>query len=127
MAPSTTPIPPPIIPPHPKTKRPIPAGIQTNGLASSSSPSPSISAKKPPNSAKQSAKATATNGGTVTVARPNNQIRSEITALPNGNVRSSISAAAQPAPSSAIEPAAVPVVVEQRKSPCFGSQKNTSS
>ncbi|KAJ4410028.1 hypothetical protein N0V82_009333 [Gnomoniopsis sp. IMI 355080] len=113
MAPSTTPIPPPVIPPHPKTKRPVPAGIQTNGLASSSSPSPSMSAKKAPNSAKALAKSAAASGGTVTVARPNNQIRSEITALPNGNVRSSISAAAQPAPSSAIEQAAVPVVVEQ--------------
>ncbi|CAN8103434.1 unnamed protein product [Discula destructiva] len=126
MAPTTaTPIPPPVIPPHPKPKRPVPAGIQTNGLAASSSPSPSMSAKKPPNSAKQSVKAAAaaaaaannnnSSGGTVTVARPNNHIRSEITALPNGHARSSISAASAPppAPSSAIEPAAVPVVPEQ--------------
>lgn len=116
MAPSTTPIPPPVIPPYPKTKRPIPAGIQTNGVVSSSSPSPSMSAKKPPNSAKHSGKAAAANGGTVTVARPTNQIRSEITANPNGSARPSTNGAVQQSvPSSAIEPPLVPVVVQQRQ------------
>ncbi|KAI0479481.1 Spt20 family-domain-containing protein [Xylariaceae sp. FL0804] len=44
MAPVVTAVPPPV----PKIKRPPPPGIQTNGASSSQSPSPSISAKKPP-------------------------------------------------------------------------------
>lgn len=116
MAPSTTPIPPPVIPPHPKTKRQIPAGIQTNGAPSSSSPSPSMSAKKPPNSAKQAPNSASANGGTVTVARPPNRVRQEITAQPNGATRPGTNGATQPTPTGAADPAMTPVDVQQRES-----------
>lgn len=74
-----------------------------------------MSAKKPPNSAKQAPNSTSTNGGTVTVARPPNRIRQEITAQPNGTVRAGTNGATQPVSTGAADPAMIPVVVKQRE------------
>ncbi|CAK7272685.1 hypothetical protein SEPCBS119000_005254 [Sporothrix epigloea] len=75
MAPiSVTAVPPPTIPTKPK--RPTPAGIQTNGASSvRSSPSPSLTNKKPPVAGKSVAHTSSTvpNGMTVTPVRPPNR------------------------------------------------------
>ena len=67
MAPiSVTAVPPPAIP---KAKRPLPAGVQTNGASSiRSTPSPLLTSRKPPVSGKASS--AAPNGMTVTPVRP---------------------------------------------------------
>ncbi|GJC83593.1 SAGA complex subunit spt20 [Colletotrichum liriopes] len=69
MAPVVTAVQPPSV--ASKVKRPVPPGIQTNGANSiRSSPSPSMSTKKPPNSA-------TTNGANPQSARPVNRTRRE--------------------------------------------------
>ncbi|KAK8920060.1 SAGA complex subunit spt20 [Metarhizium anisopliae] len=61
-----------------KIKRPVPPGIQTNGIASSnSSPSPSMSAKKPPTSAKQAPNSASDRSITASTVRPVNRARRE--------------------------------------------------
>ncbi|KAI8687713.1 hypothetical protein NCS55_00023300 [Fusarium keratoplasticum] len=62
-----------------KAKRPIPPGIQTNGVISSSksSPSPSMSAKKPPPSAKQPPHSASERAITASTVRPINRARRE--------------------------------------------------
>ena len=77
MAPiSVTAVPPPTIPT--KAKRPTPAGVQTNGASSiRSSPSPSLTSKKPPATGKSvafgGASTSGPNGITVTPVRPPNR------------------------------------------------------
>lgn len=62
-----------------KVKRPIPPGIQTNGMiqSSKSSPSPSMSAKKPPSSAKQPPHSASERSITASTVRPINRARRE--------------------------------------------------
>ncbi|GJD04531.1 hypothetical protein ColKHC_13356 [Colletotrichum higginsianum] len=69
MAPVVTAVHPPSV--ASKVKRPVPPGIQTNGASSArSSPSPSMSTKKPPNAA-------TANGVNPQSARPTNRTRRE--------------------------------------------------
>lgn len=64
-----------------KIKRPAPPGIQTNGVSSSrSSPSPSMSAKRPPSAARQQSNPPNANGAAASSARPPNRQRKEASA-----------------------------------------------
>jgi len=59
-----------------KIKRPIPPGIQTNGVVTSqSSPSPSMSAKRAPSAVRQPSNPPTTNGANPPSARPQNRPR----------------------------------------------------
>ncbi|KAM7220879.1 Spt20 family domain containing protein [Rhypophila decipiens] len=81
MAPTVT----AAVPPAPvtgKIKRPIPPGIQTNGVvvggaAARSSPSPSMSAKRPPSAVRQPSNPPTANGMTPSSARPPNRLRKD--------------------------------------------------
>jgi transcription factor SPT20 len=76
MAPVVTAIPPPQPAAAPKSKRPIPPGIQTNGVVSTSksSPSPSMSAKRTPSAIHPPLNPPAVNGSST---RPANRQRRE--------------------------------------------------
>ncbi|GKT44518.1 uncharacterized protein ColSpa_04699 [Colletotrichum spaethianum] len=101
MAPVVTAVQPPSV--ASKIKRPVPPGIQTNGASSiRSSPSPSMSTKKPPNSA-------TTNGANPQSARPANRTRREPSTQASRISRNSVglrsaSLAADMASAQAVEP-----------------------
>lgn len=80
MAPVVTAVPPPTIPP-PKPKKPVPPSLQTNGTGSSS-PSPSLSTKKPPTVIKPPVIPTSSSGTNNAVSRPGKGPRRE----PSGSI-----------------------------------------
>ena len=94
-----------------KVKRPIPPGIQTNGVAPSrSSPSPSMSAKRAPSAVRQPSNPPATGGTTPVSARPPNRPRRDASgqALGRGQ-RSAGLRSASTAPDLATSPTTEPL------------------